>query len=707
MSLAGPAKPKPPRPPYIAFAVALVAFAAIGAWLVKDARGNPATGWMLMFAPGDFVEPGSLRRFLAGLQVAISPWLAALEILSQRWFGSPDAVTVWLYRVAMVGSYLGAIALAWPSLVRLALAFLLSLLFLRATVLIHPVSPIVYDVVFPFLLVAYFGLLRLGAAARREGMAVGALVLGGAALALAELTRPFLIVFVLPLLLGAWFTLRQPRRFAALAVPVVLVSGAWHAHQWINHGQLVWSNHGGFNMARAWRMVPYPELIPEPGDAPVARERRRNLNTPEHGENNRRMRRAVFDYILAHPLDSARHAAERVAVFIGTGHRVEHHAPDDPLLLVYDPVVRYADIAALAALAAMLVALVRAPRRAGDLIGHPNNQMAALIALSLVLIAVTESGEEGRFQLSLLPLMAAIPFPFLPARERKPDYVQDRRRRRWKRAGIAALAVAAIAVVETLDRGARREPAGAAGGGALAPASASTSLADGSGGALRLRVAQFNIRGGAWRDRAAEIAANAACLKELDLAGLAEVRGPGPFGRGENQAAMLAREAGLAALFAPAERRWWSEHFGNALLYGVPILQWERASLPRDNGISHRSVLAADVQVGRRTVRILVSQIDNIDYAVQIRSLAAVFRAAPAPAILLADFGSANPRAEPLRGLVEDPGLLVLTNQPPFPAAQGQGGYIIAKGVRQVGTSLCKGGVSMQPRLAAELAIDP
>jgi hypothetical protein len=660
-----------------------------------------------MFAPADFVAPGALWDFLVGLQVPISPWLSALEILEQRFTGSTEATTAWLYRFCMVGAYVLAMALAWPSIGRLLAAFALSLLFLWATVLAHPPGATTDGAVFAFLLVAYFGLLRLGAAARDEGWAAAALVPGGFALALAELTRPDMILFLAPLLLGAWFTLRRARRFVALIAPVILLSGPWHLHQAVNHGQLAWSNHAGFNLAGAWPMVPHPELMAEPDNAPVAPARRPNLNTREHGENDRRMRRAVVDYVLAHPGESALHAIERVAAFVGAGHRRGGHAPDDAFLAVYDFLIKYADLAVLASAVAMLVALAMAPRRAGALLGDTGNQILAFAALSMGLVAVTAGGEEERFQLAVLPLLAAMPVPYLPRRERSPDYVRDRRRRRRGWAAALTATVLAVAVVEVLAWGARREPARAAGGGPIPPAAASAPIA-GTGGATGLRVAQFNIRGGAWRDPAAEVSANAACLKDVDIAALAEVRGAGPFGRGENQAAMLARETGLTALFAPTERRWWSERFGNALLSARPILRWERASLPHQVGLSYRGLLAADVQIGDRTVRVLVTQIDIGDKNLQVAAVDAVFRNAPSPAVLLADMGPAEPLPdEPLRRLIGDPAFLVFTNQPPFPAAQAQGGYVIAKGFRRVASSFCKGGASPHPRLAVELAFEP
>lgn len=711
MTISAQAQPKtkPVRRPVGLYVATLVVFAAAGLVMTSGIQGKPAIGWMMMFGPEDFLAPGALWQFLVGLRAPIPPWLAGLEVLSQRWIGSPALVTVWLYRAALIGSFLLAMALTWPSVKRLALSFGLSLLFLWATVLIHPTTGIVYDIAFAFLIVAYFALLRLGSAVAGRWPAALCMAAAGCALAFAELTRPYMILFVVPLLAAGFCGLRPGARwrFAALLAPVLVLSGGWHAHQAVNHGQLTWSNHAGFNMIRAWRMVPYPELAPEPGNAPVALKRLPNMNTPEHGENSRRLRDAIFAYIRANPMISALHAVERVAIFSAAGHQIEDHAPDDPLLPVYDLVVKYANIGVLAAMLAIFAALAIAPRRAGATIGDTNNQILAFVGLSMALIAVTEFGEEARFQICLLPALAAVPVPFLPRRDRPADFVRDQRRRRRRRALALAASVLVVAVVEVLTWGARREPTRATGGGAVAPTTASTPLVDAPGGELRLRVAQFNIRGGAWRDRPAEIAANGACLKDLDLVGLAEVRGPGPFGRGESQAAMLARETGLTALFAPAERRWWSEHFGNALLTALPILRWERAGLPHKVGQSYRALLAADVQVGGRTVRVLLAQVDNHDHAIQIRAIDAVFRSAPSPAVLLADMGTAEPRLEPLKQLVGDPQFLVLTNQPPFQAAPVQGGYVIAKGFRRVGGNFCKGGVSMQPRLAVELAFDP
>lgn len=674
------------------FAGVVAAFLIFALWITADSRGNPAIGWMLMFAPGDFAAPGALWPFLVSLQTAISPWLAALEVLAQRHFGATTLVTVGLYRFCLIGAYLIAMAMAWPSLVRLAVTTALSAVFLWATVLIHPATPIVYDVVLPFLLLGYVALLRVGAAAGRHGYLV--LAAAGILLALAELTRPFMILFVPLLLVAGWFTLRDRARFAAMLLPVLLIAGIWHAHQWLNHGQIAWSNHAGFNLIRAWRMVPYPPLIAEPGSAPVASERLANLNTPEHGENSRRLRRAVFDYIIANPLESARHMVERVAVFVGAGHRIEDHAVDHPIIPLYEFLVRYADLLALSGALALFGAMLAAPRRTGAMLGQIDNQAIALVALSIVVIAITESGEEARFQIGLLPLIALAPLPVLLA----PDGKRRRPSPRGRRAVLTA-GLMLVAATEILVSGAVRQPMPALHGGRVAPR-------DGAAPRATIRVAQWNIRGGAWRDREAEVRATTACLDGVDLAGLMELRGGGPFGWKRTQAAMLATATGLAAIDAPAERRWWAPQFGNALLTRVAIEGWKATSLPRAQGTSYRALLDADATVAGRSLRVLVTQLDNHDQVLQLQAVEKAFRAAPSPAVLLIDVGTSG-RVEPLLSLTRDPDFVVVTNDPPMPGAGVPGGYVIAKGMREIARGYCKGGVSMSPRIAVDLALEP
>jgi endonuclease/exonuclease/phosphatase family metal-dependent hydrolase len=221
-----------------------------------------------------------------------------------------------------------------------------------------------------------------------------------------------------------------------------------------------------------------------------------------------------------------------------------------------------------------------------------------------------------------------------------------------------------------------------------------------------IRVAQFNVRGGTWRDREADLRATASCLGDVDLAGIVELRGGGPFGLKRTQAALLAEATGLSAIDAPAERRWWAPQFGNALLTRVPVERWTSEPLPRALGISHRAMLQADAVVAGRHLHVIVAQVDNIDLAEQVAAVERAFRAAPSPAVLLADLSTSG-RMEPLLGLVRDPAFVVVTNQPPMPEAGMQGGYVIAKGLKRVGQSFCKGGVSMSPRIAVELGFLP
>ena len=151
--------------------------------------------------------------------------------------------------------------------------------------------------------------------------------------------------------------------------------------------------------------------------------------------------------------------------------------------------------------------MLAAPRRSGAMLGRIDNQAIALVALAIVVIAITESGEEARFQIGLLPLIALAPMPVLLA----PDGTRRRLSRRGRYAALATLTVV-VATTELLVSGAVRQPMPALAGGRVAPNLAPTP-------GPTFRVAQFNVRGGAWRDRDAEMRATAACLQGIDIAG--------------------------------------------------------------------------------------------------------------------------------------------------------------------------------------------
>ena len=225
---------------------------------------------------------------------------------------------------------------------------------------------------------------------------------------LAELTRPFFI-YLLPLLVvaGCLVLWKHGRRVVGLfLLPVLLLSGSWHLHIARTQGQLAWTNHSGYNLLRNWTIVEMPPLVAETGSAPLAADRWLNLNTPEHGENSRRIQAAVVGYIRAHPAQAARHGLTKLRDFLAipTGYYNWH--PDQPGLRFY----RWAACVGLAWLGVQLAAAgVALWRRNWSALVSAESQLIAITAATLLVLALGEAGEEARLAVTLLPLLAALP----------------------------------------------------------------------------------------------------------------------------------------------------------------------------------------------------------------------------------------------------------------------------------------------------------
>ncbi len=682
----------------VLFAAVALAFVGAALYLLRDAAAFPTLRWIDMFSPYDYRREG-LGSFLLDLRLPVPPVLAAIEMLSLRHLGSTWWIEVVLYRGAIIVAFLAALAVIWPSRLRLLLFLPLALVFVWAGALLNPFTPLVYDAVLPCLLLLYLFLHRWMHEARPDRAMVALPLAAGTVLALLELTRPFVLLLLPFFLLSAWAALRPHgrRAFLLLLLPLLLLSGAWHAHQFVRHGQVTWSNHAGFNLIRAWRQVPFPPLIDESPHLAAPHNQLPNANTETHSENSRRLQRAVLRYALDNPVEAAAHIGQRVAVFIGTGHFLEGVSPDHKVLAFYDVAVRYLDLMLLAGALAVAAAFVFKAGQRAAIVAAPANLALVVGAGALVIMAIGEAGEEARFQVSLLPLLAALPIPYLG----RPRAAVTRRARqaatRWRAIGVAATILVLVAV-EVVLWGSRRAPAGAAEGGPIMPpAQAAATPAEG-----RLRVVQASLHnaGGAQEPRV--VAALARCVADSDVVGLTEVRGAGLLGREPDRATAFAARVGMAALFAPTERRWWHEHYGNALLTRLPLASWRREMLPRQIGYSHRGMLLAEVEVGGRRASVLVSHLDVYDRLVQLERLVERFRRIDGPAIMLADIGFVHPPPPPLAKLLVEPDVLAVSNRP-TPEMPLMGRWIVARGFRLVGQSICPTGLSLHPELVADL----
>lgn len=413
-----------------------VLFAIAGLVVAGDAAGDLATGWMNIFAVSDFTTTGSVVDFAADLLVPIPIVLSLVEIATYNLFGSTYLITSILYRSSLVFSYVLAFGLFSTSRTRESIGAVVSFVFLWCTLLIHPGNPENYDVLFPF-----FNLLFVASLAGvrelngRTGTAVKSAVLcvlAGFSLSMFELLRPFVFYLIPLLLLCAHQRLKALpiRYFAYFLLPVLLFSGSWHGYIAARHGQVTWSNHTGFNLIRAWPMVDPPLLVPESNDRPLAPDRLENLNTREHLENSRRLQARIFEYIVTHPRESLENAAFRMYQFMKVPTHLHINNPPYPELWLYRMLVW---LGCLAVVRNLLLLGYRAVTSRGlDCFGDPESILSCMAFLYIVLMAVGEAGEESRFWISVLPLLAAL----LVRLDVRQDWLRLQRvfgpmRRRW------------------------------------------------------------------------------------------------------------------------------------------------------------------------------------------------------------------------------------------------------------------------------------
>ncbi len=673
--------------PWIAAGLLVAAF---GLWATRGAVASGALTWMDSFDVAAFRRPGQILEFLAHLRAAIPPVLAVAEIANQLIAGNTDWVTVHLYRASLVLPYVMAIALTWPSLARLGLATALSIVFLWGSVLVHAGGPNVYDTVYPFLLMGFLVALRFGARTRTGALAAGA------CLALAELTRPFVIALMPLFLFGALASLRPLDRARTLAflLPILVLSGGWHAHQYLSFGQIVWSNHGGYNIHRAWPMTKLPPLLPEQGAPRLETELPGSFNSAVHGENSRRIQRAVLAHVAAHPLDSAGHAIERMANVLSGEINLKGYIPNSPVMPVYLALVKYpARWVMLAGLVLLAASLLR-PCAIAWLVGDAGNLLIISTAATLVIFALTEAGEEARFMIAVLPMLAAVAVPRLT-----PDPDPVRYRPRTLKLAWAA-AIVAIVGIEVFAQGSMRRSAGPAEGQGLAPP-----VAAAPSGPLRLGVLQ--ARGGTWRDREQAARRIAACLEGLHFVGLNGLRGRSRLDAAPDQATTLAALSGRAGLFAPTERRWWTDSFGNGFVTALPAVRWRREPLPAPRTVPRRNFVIAELAAGTARVHVLVTQIDGLlDHDVQMRIVVERFLALPTPSVLMGELNARRDEPAMVR-LLGLPGVDAFTVDLPTPVGPRPVDWIIARGLAIAARTTCDTGVSDHPLLAVELVSRP
>jgi len=231
---------------------------------------------------------------------------------------------------------------------------------------------------------------------------------------------------------------------------------------------------------------------------------------------------------------------------------------------------------------------------------------------------------------------------------------------------LAIATILALVLVFILATGLMRTGAGNASGPALS-GTPSTRAAT----RKTLRIATLNIHSGVGRDGRRDLDRTAQALRGFDIVALNEVRGTSLFG-GQDQAHFLAQKLAIPCLFAPAERQWWHDSFGNAVLCNMPVTHWNRNPLPGSFGRGYKNIVTLRLPFAGRNLTVLVTHIDRQkDRESQLRIVVDRFLEAELPAILLGDF---NTRADDVlfRALLASappsPGPFAPVAPPPRPA---------------------------------------
>ncbi len=221
-----------------------------------------------------------------------------------------------------------------------------------------------------------------------------------------------------------------------------------------------------------------------------------------------------------------------------------------------------------------------------------------------------------------------------------------------------------------------------------------------------LKIASFNIHSGKGRDGKTDLFRTSKVIGEIDFAGLYEVRASRlQFYR--NQVAELSMiNLDRYWLFAPTEKQWWHEHFGNGIVhrYGLPHV----VRIPLDNtrGKAFRNALLWTVELQDGSVRVLSTHIDRTtDRGHQLKTVSGLFLALQPPCVLMGDLNTVatDPQLEALRKVdgVVSPLHEQLSEEPPATNID----WIFTRGLRTVSAELIENDASDHPILKAELAL--
>lgn len=162
------------------------------------------------------------------------------------------------------------------------------------------------DIMLVFALVVLVTMLRRPQLRGRHVLAAGSL------LAVADMTRPYMVLFtpILVILVCGYLWGRIPKHWLVLLCIPLIPIAMWHGNHILNLKQGTWSNHAGYNLCNAW---PCPDDIHLHPESPrISEYRGINLNTEIHTHNSERLTEAMIAYNLQDPARALVRAAKLV-----------------------------------------------------------------------------------------------------------------------------------------------------------------------------------------------------------------------------------------------------------------------------------------------------------------------------------------------------------------------------------------------------------